>query len=64
VEFKLNLVAPAQGDAFIARARVKRAGRTLTVVSADVFAQRGAEERLVACMQGTMMTLLERGTGG
>jgi hypothetical protein len=33
-------------------------------VSADVFALRGAEERLVACMQGTMMTLLERGTVG
>lgn len=61
VEFKLNLVAPAAGDAFVARARVKKAGRTLSVVTADVFALReGEEERLVATMQGTMMTVLDR----
>ncbi|HEU4557655.1 MAG TPA: PaaI family thioesterase [Longimicrobium sp.] len=63
VEFKLNLMAPAVGDAFIARARVKKAGRTLTVVNADVFAEKDGAERLVATMQGTMMTLLDRGQG-
>src|ERR1700674_4997902 len=30
VEFKLNLLAPARGDAFVARARVRKAGRTVT----------------------------------
>lgn len=60
VEFKLNLMAPAAGEAFVARARVKKAGRTITVCTADVFAIRGGEERLVAAMQGTMMTLLDR----
>ncbi|HKP75025.1 MAG TPA: PaaI family thioesterase [Longimicrobiaceae bacterium] len=61
VEFKLNLLAPAAGAAFVARARVKKAGRTLSVVTADVFALRdGGEERLVAAMQGTMMTVLDR----
>ena len=61
VEFKLNLLAPAAGDAFVARARVKKAGRTLSVVTADVFALRESEEeRLVATMQGTMMTVLDR----
>jgi len=61
VEFKLNLLAPAAGDAFVARARVKKAGRTLSVVTADVFALRdGGGERLVAAMQGTMMTVLDR----
>lgn len=60
VEFKLNLMAPAVGDAFIARARVKKAGRTLTVVNADVFAERDGGERLVATMQATMMTLVDR----
>lgn len=30
VEFKVNLVAPARGSLFTARARVLRAGRTLT----------------------------------
>src|ERR1700741_2240575 len=48
VEYKLNLMAPAAGDAFVARARVKKAGRTLSVVTADVFALREGEERLVA----------------
>lgn len=60
VEFKVNLIAPAVGDAFVARARVKKAGRTLTVVNADVFALRGGEEKLVATLQGTFMTLLGR----
>ena len=64
VEFKLNLMAPAAGDAFVARARVRKAGRTLVVVAADVFAEKAGEERLIACMQGTMMTLLDRGLAG
>jgi len=59
VEFKLNLLAPALGDAFIARARVKKSGRTLSVVTADVFALRDGAERLIATMQGTMMALVE-----
>src|SRR6476646_7733287 len=37
VEYKLNLVAPAQGEAISARGRVIRAGRTLTICKADVF---------------------------
>jgi uncharacterized protein (TIGR00369 family) len=60
VEFKLNLLAPAEGDAFVARARVKKSGRTLTVVTADVYALRDGGERLIAAMQGTMMTVLDR----
>jgi acyl-coenzyme A thioesterase PaaI-like protein len=39
---------------------VKRAGRTVTVVTGDVFALRGGEERLVATMLATMMTVLGR----
>ncbi|HEX2204427.1 MAG TPA: PaaI family thioesterase [Longimicrobium sp.] len=61
VEFKINLMAPAAGDAFVARGRVKKAGRTLTVCNADVFALRdGGDERLVATMQGTMIALVDR----
>lgn len=63
VEFKLNLMAPALGDSFVARGRVKKAGRTLTVANADVFAQKDGGERLVATMQATLMTLLDRGQG-
>jgi uncharacterized protein (TIGR00369 family) len=58
VEFKLNLLRPAQGETFVARAAVIKPGRTLTVVRADVFAMNTNEERrLVATMQGTMICM-------
>lgn len=55
VEFKVNLLAPAAGERFIARGRVVRSGRTLTVCQADVVAVTGPEEKSVALLQGTMM---------
>lgn len=56
VEFKVNLLRPARGETFIARAQVIKAGRTLTVVRADVFKVAGNGDReLVATMQGTMI---------
>ncbi len=55
VEFKVNLLRPAQGARFVARAEVIKAGRTLSVVRADVFAVRDDERDLVATMQGTMI---------
>ena len=64
VEFKVNLMAPAAGEWFVTRARVKKAGRTLTVCNADVFALSAGAERLIATMQATMMTLLDRGLAG
>jgi uncharacterized protein (TIGR00369 family) len=58
VEFKVNLLRPAQGETFVARAEVIKAGRTLTVVRADVFGIAGnADRELVATMQGTMICL-------
>jgi uncharacterized protein (TIGR00369 family) len=58
VEFKVNLLRPARGELFVARAEVIKAGRTLSVVRADVFATvANAEAELVATMQGTMMCL-------
>ena len=57
VEFKVNLLRPAKGENFLARAEVIKAGRTLTVVRADVFALTEDQRTLVATMQGTMMCL-------
>ena len=51
VEFKINLLAPAAGRRFIAQAKVVRAGGTLTVCNADVF----ADDTLVATMLGTFI---------
>jgi uncharacterized protein (TIGR00369 family) len=57
VEFKVNLLAPAKGESFIARATVKRAGKTLTVCTADAFAIQGGEEKMVATMLATMINI-------
>jgi uncharacterized protein (TIGR00369 family) len=57
VEFKVNMLAPAAGERFIATGRVVRAGRTLTVCAGEVTAVRGAETVAVLLMQATMMTV-------
>lgn len=64
VEFKVNLVAPAQGERFVATGRVVRAGRTLTVCQADVHAERGGARTLVAVMQATMIGVAAPTAGG
>jgi uncharacterized protein (TIGR00369 family) len=58
VEFKVNLLRPARGASFLARAEVIKPGRTLTVARADVFgiAASGARE-LVATMLATIICL-------
>jgi uncharacterized protein (TIGR00369 family) len=53
-EFKINLLAPAAGERLVARGRVLRAGRTLTVCRGEAFAVTGDEERIVATMLATM----------
>jgi uncharacterized protein (TIGR00369 family) len=55
VEFKVNLLAPAVGERFVARGRVLRSGRTLTVCTGDLFAFRGPDEAHVATMTATMI---------
>ncbi|MBN9040704.1 MAG: DUF4442 domain-containing protein [Rhizobiales bacterium 62-47] len=56
-EFKINLVAPAIGERIIARGRVVKAGRTLTLTQSDVFAVNTGQEKLVAVLMATMMTI-------
>lgn len=57
VEFKVNLVSPAQGDRFRAAGTVVRSGRTLTICSGEVTADGPGPPRLVALMQATMMAV-------
>lgn len=63
VEFKINLLRPASAPRFLARGRVVRAGRTLTVCSADVFglSEGEAPDELVATMLSTVISREERG---
>jgi len=60
VEFKQNLLAPAAGEVLVARAQVKRAGKTLTVCTADAFAITDSREKLVATMLATIMSIPAR----
>jgi uncharacterized protein (TIGR00369 family) len=55
VEMKINLLAPAVGDALEATGEVIRAGRRITVVRAEVVALDGPRRRSVALLQGTMI---------
>ena len=59
VEFKVNLLRPAKGEAFLARAEVIKPGKTLTVVRADVFGISETDKKeLVATLQGTMFCIV------
>lgn len=60
-EFKINLLAPAVGERILARGRVVKAGRTLTLAQTEVFAEADGKERLVALLTATLMTIEGRG---
>ncbi|MFT4133083.1 MAG: PaaI family thioesterase [Labrys sp. (in: a-proteobacteria)] len=56
-EFKINLLAPAAGEHIMARGKVIKAGRTLTLAQAEVFAERDGKERLIALLTATLMAI-------
>lgn len=60
VEYKLNLLAPADGEELTARARVIRSGKTLTICTADVHAKKNGKEVHCATMLATVMCLAEK----
>ena len=60
VEFKTNLLAPARGEELIARGRVVRAGRTITVCQAEAAMLADEVEAPVATMLSTIMTVRDR----
>jgi acyl-coenzyme A thioesterase PaaI-like protein len=59
-EFKINLLAPAAGDQIVARGHVVKAGRTLTLAQAEVFALTDGKEKLIAFLTATMMIIKDR----
>ena len=64
VEYKLNLMAPADGDLLVARGQVVRAGRTLTVTRAEVGVVKNGVEVACAAMQQTIMRIVGRAEVG
>jgi uncharacterized protein (TIGR00369 family) len=62
VEFKINLLAPAAGERLIARGRVVRSGRSLTVCRGDAVTLSEGREKHVATMTATLIAVRRLGT--
>jgi uncharacterized protein (TIGR00369 family) len=56
-EFKINLLAPADGEFLRARGRVIKPGRTLTVCDVDVFAVKDGRTTPCAKLLETLMCM-------
>lgn len=57
VEYKINLLAPAEGERLVARGEVVRPGRNLIITSADVYAVHQQKWTLCAVLQQTIMVM-------
>lgn len=57
IEFKVNFMRPAQADRFLAIGKVIKAGRAITVCQGQVLGEQGAQQREIALMQATMMSV-------
>jgi uncharacterized protein (TIGR00369 family) len=57
VEFKINLIAPADGERLIATGRVKKPGRTLTICEFEVVAEKGGKATVCALGLETLICL-------
>jgi len=60
IEFKINLLAPAQGQSFRMVGTVVKPGRTVTVCEGHAYAIDGEQEKLVATMGCTLMAVVGR----
>lgn len=54
VDYTIKLVAPAAGEKLVARGRLVRSGRTLSVTASDVYVVRGGNETLCATSLATI----------
>ena len=60
VELKTSLLAPADGEHFLFEGRVLKAGRTLSFCEGRAYAHKQGQQRLIATMSATMMTVMGR----
>jgi uncharacterized protein (TIGR00369 family) len=61
VEYKVNFMFPASGESFIARGRVIKPGQTVTVCTGEVYAVSNGQEKVIAAILTTMMSIRNRG---
>jgi len=57
IEFKINLLAPAAGQQFVAIGKVRKPGRSVFVAEAELYASDDGANKLVATMVGTLMAV-------
>jgi uncharacterized protein (TIGR00369 family) len=57
VEFKLNLLAPADGEFLVAEGQVLKSGRNLVITRGEVYAIKNGKATHCASMQQTLMTM-------
>ncbi|EZH74256.1 phenylacetic acid degradation protein PaaI [Aquimarina atlantica] len=57
VEFKINLMAPGDGELLIGKSNVLKNGRTLTICTSEVFISKNGVEKLCAAAQLTLIEL-------
>ena len=60
IEFKINLLSPANGERFRAVGTVKKCGRHITVTEGELFTYVDGGPKLVATMVGTIMSVYDR----
>lgn len=57
VEYKMNLLAPGDGELLVARGSVLRSGRSLVVTRVDAVVVKAGKETLCATLLQTLMTM-------
>jgi uncharacterized protein (TIGR00369 family) len=60
IEFKINLIAPAEGERALAVGEVIRSGRTITVCRIDAHVDKGGRRTHCATGLATLMTVVGR----
>jgi uncharacterized protein (TIGR00369 family) len=60
VEFKINLLAPADGELMIATGEVVKSGKTLVITRGDAWVVKGDKVTHCAMMQQTLMTMHDK----
>ena len=56
-EIKINLLAPAEGELLLAEGKVVKSGKRLVVVTSEINALNNGQTKLIAIIQGTMVTV-------
>ena len=56
-EIKINLLAPAEGELLLAEGKVVKSGKRLVVVTSEINVLNNGQTKLIAIIQGTMVTV-------